>query len=149
VIGYLFLSAGAIGSAVAVYSAAPAGHGVHRYVAPRQMLRAEAARHEAEADGLACKLHGLTSELDGVMAERDEAIALLGKAERLVTDLEEQLVAFDALCAENTQLRADRDNARAMRQLLPGPSPADDASSLPDELQEFADETAVAWRASA
>ena len=148
-IGYVFLTLGSLGTAAVGYTVAPAGRGLHRYVVPRSVLRAEAAQEAATAEELAGKLCGLASEYEGVAAERDVLLALLGRAERLIADKEEQLLAFDALCAENTQLRADLDNARAMRQLLSGPSPADEASALPDDLQDFADMTVGAWRATA
>jgi len=146
VIVYLFLLAGAAGTEAAAYYALR-GRGVHRYVAPRPMLRLEAANSTAVADELACKLIGLASEYDAVAAERDALKAALEKAGLRIADQEEQLRAFDLLCAENTQLRADLANARAMRQLTAGPRPADDASALPDDVQEFVDQTATTWRA--
>jgi hypothetical protein len=149
VIAYVFLAVGALGTAGVAYSVAPAGRGVHRLVVPRAVLRAEAARCDAQAEDLACKLVGLAAELDGVREELGNALADKEKAERQIAELQEQLAAFDATCAENTRLRQDLANARAMRSLHTGPSPADDASALPDELQEFADETPTAWRASA
>ncbi|MET7477960.1 hypothetical protein ABZT17_26835 [Streptomyces sp. NPDC005648] len=147
-IGYLLFSLGTAGTAVAAYAAAPAGRGVHRYVVPRAQLRAHIAGLEGQNEELVCKIFGLTSELDGAYDELREALVGKEKAEQQVEDLEVQLKGFDATCADNSRLRADLANATAMRQLLPGPSPADDASALPDELQEFADATATAWRAS-
>lgn len=146
---YAFLTVGTLGTAACMYAVAPAGPGAHRLVMTRRQLRADCARRQAEAEELSCKLVGLASEHDAVTAERDEAREQLGNAEQLVADLEEQLRTFDATCAENTQLRADLANARAMRQLTAAPSPAPDASALPDDVQEFVDQTATAWRKSA
>lgn len=148
-IAYAFLAGGVAGAGALVYFVAPAGRGLHRHVVPRAKLRADIARLEAEAESLACNIVGLLLSRHEARRERDDALEALTVASVRIDDLEKQLTAFDALCAENTQLRAELDNARAMRQLLPGPSPADDASALPDEAQEFANETATAWRASA
>ncbi|WP_128803678.1 MULTISPECIES: hypothetical protein [unclassified Streptomyces] len=148
-IAYLLLSLGTAGTAAVLYQVAPAARGAHRYVVPHSVLRAEAARKDAQADELACKLVGLCAELDGAYEELHTALTGKESAEQRIKELEQQLKAFDAICAENTQLRSDLANARAVRQLWPGPSPADDASSLPDELQQFADQTATAWRARA
>lgn len=148
-IAYVFLALGTAGTAGMIYAVVPAGRGLHRYVVPRSVLRAEAARHEATAAELACKLVGLASEHDAVAAQRDELSAALEKAGLRIGDLEDQLRAFDSTCAENSRLRADLANATAVRSRLPGPSPADDAGALPDELQEFVSETATAWRARA
>ncbi|MHC3474643.1 hypothetical protein ACYF6T_38940 [Streptomyces sp. 7R007] len=148
-IGYVLLTLGTTGTAGVLYAVAPAGRGAHRYVVPRSVLRAQAARKDAQIEELACKMIGLAAELDGAYDELRSALTGKEAAEQRVTELEEQLKAFDQLCADNMQLRADLANATAMRQLLPGPSPADDASALPDHVQEFADVTATAWRAEA
>lgn len=94
-IAYLFLSASAVGTAAAVYFVAPAGRGLHRYVVPRSVLRAEAARSTAEVEELVCKLVGLSSELDTVSTARDDAQAGLDKAMLRIADLEEQLREAD------------------------------------------------------
>lgn len=143
------LSVGAAGASVCLYFVAPAGRGVHRYVATRAMLRSRIAVLEREADSMVCAVKRSLTDVQAARTERDDAWEALNKAEQLVADLEKQLSPFDELCAENTQLRADLDNARAMRQLSAGPLPPDDASSLPDDVQEFVDATATAWRASA
>ncbi|WP_406168965.1 hypothetical protein [Streptomyces sp. NBC_00996] len=148
-IGYVFLSVGALGTAVVAYHLAPAGRGAHRYVVPRAVLRAEAARSTAAADELACKLIGLASELDATTVERNDFKAALEKADLRIAELEEQVCDRDQLREANTALKAALNNAHAIRPLVPGPSPADDASALPDEMQEFANQTATAWRASA
>ncbi|MCI3277476.1 hypothetical protein [Streptomyces cylindrosporus] len=148
-IGYVFLAIGSAGTAAVAYCVAPTGRGLHRYVVPRSQLRAQIVFCDNENDELVCKLIGLAAEVDGAYEELREALTGKEKAEQQVADLEEQLKAFDALCAENTELRARLANATAVRQMLPGPSPADDASALPDELQDFVDQTASAWRATA
>ncbi|MET7776267.1 hypothetical protein ABZU94_10685 [Streptomyces mirabilis] len=148
-IGEILLGVGAAGASVCFYFVAPAGRGIHRHVVPRAVLRAQIARLEQEADSMVCAVSKSLTDVQAARVERDEAWEALNKAERLVADLEKQLRPFDELCAENTQLRADLDNARAMRQLSAGPRPPDDASCLPDDVQEFVDATATAWRASA
>lgn len=148
-IAYVFLALGTAGTAGLIYAVAPAGRGLHRYVVPRSMLRAEAARHQAAAEELACKLIGLASEHNSVTVHRDDLTAALEQARLRIADLEDQLRAFDSTCSENSRLRAELANATAVRSRLPGPSPADAASALPDELQEFVSETASAWRARA
>ncbi|MFE2469773.1 hypothetical protein [Streptomyces mirabilis] len=148
-IGEVLLSVGAAGASVCFYFVAPAGRGIHRYVVPRALLRARIAQLEKEADSMVCAVKRSLTDVQAARKERDEAWVALNKAEQLVADLEKQLSPFDELCAENTRLRADLDNARAMRQLSAGPLPPDDASSLPDDVQEFVDATATAWRASA
>ncbi|MFJ2004743.1 hypothetical protein [Streptomyces chartreusis] len=148
-IAYLFLGLGAAGAAGVIYYLAPAGRGLHRYVVPRSVLRAEAVTSTAAADELACKLVGLASEHDAVCGQRDDLVAALEKAGIRIADLEDQLRAFDMTCAENSRLRSELANATAMRSALPGLSPADDASALPDALQEFADQTTTAWRTRA
>ncbi|MGW6911485.1 hypothetical protein [Streptomyces sp. NPDC054940] len=146
-IAYAFLALGAAGTAGVLYAVAPAGRGLHRYVVPRSVLRAEAAQAEANADELAAHLVSVCTEREELAAERDEALGLLGRAELLVADLEGQLKAFDSTCAENSRLRSELANATAIRPLSSGHSPADDASALPDELQEFVSQTAATWRA--
>jgi hypothetical protein len=145
-IAALFLTLGSVGSAAAVYFAVPAGRGLHRYVVPRSQLRAEAAKSSEVADELTCKLVGLTSELEGAYEELRAVLADKEKAEVRAKGLEEQLTGFDALCTENSELRASLANATKIRPLRP----ADDSvSALPDDEQEFADHTATAWRARA
>ncbi|MFJ9114435.1 hypothetical protein ACIRJO_02680 [Streptomyces sp. NPDC102394] len=148
-IGYLFLALGGVGTVGVLYYLAPASHGAHRYVVPRATLRADVARKDAQIEDLDSKLVGVCAELEGAYAELRDALVDKEKAEQQVAGLEEQLTSFDALCQENTQLRAALANATAVRQLYPGPSPADTASALPDELQQFATQTATAWRARA
>lgn len=148
-IGYLLLALGATGTVGVLYYVAPAARGAHRYVVSRATLRAEAARSEAQAEERACKLVGLTSELDGAYVELRDALIGKEAAEERVADLEQQVKAFDAVCADNVELSSALANATAVRQLYPGPSPADDASALPDELQEFVNESATAWRTRA
>lgn len=145
-IAALFLTLGTAGTAGVLYAVAPAGRGLHRYVVPRAQLRAEAAKSSEAADELACKLVGLTSELEGAYAELRAALTDKEKAEQVAAGLEEQLRGFDALCEENSELRASLANATAIRPLRP----ADDSvSALPDAAQEFADLTSTAWRARA
>lgn len=146
-IGYLLLAVGGAGTIAALYFVAPASHGAHRYVVRRAALRADLARKDAQIEELDTKLVGICAELEGAYIELQDALTGKEKAEQQVADLEEQLKSFDALCEENTQLRAALANATAVRQLYPGPSPADDASALPDDLQQFADQTATAWHA--
>ncbi|GHA01036.1 hypothetical protein ACFOOM_12445 [Streptomyces echinoruber] len=148
-IAYVFLSVGVVGAGAAVYFAAPAGRGAHRLVQPRSALRKDIARLEAEADRLACQLMSALAGRQEALRERDDALKALAEASRQIADLQKQLGAFDQLCAENTELRAELANATAMRQLRRDSSPAGDASALPDAAQEFTDTTATAWRASA
>jgi predicted nucleic acid-binding Zn-ribbon protein len=148
-IGYLFLALGTAGTAAVLYYVAPAARGTHRYVVPRATLRTGIARLEGERDTQDGKLLGITAELNGTYDELRDALIGKESAEQRVTDLEDQLKDYDAVRAENTRLTSALANATAMRQLLPGPSPADDASALPDELQQFADQTSAAWRARA
>ncbi|MFB7596932.1 hypothetical protein [Streptomyces sp. NPDC056160] len=130
-IEYLFLSAGIAGTGALVYFTAPAGRGLHRYVAPRPRLRADLARLEREADQLSCVVIRLTAENTVLGKERDAANEARAEAEQQITGLEEQLAAFDQLCAENTRLRADLDNARAIRPL----PTSDDAPTLPHGIR--------------
>lgn len=151
-IAWISLAVGVTGTGACAYFAAPAGRGVHRFLMPRSQLRANCTRLDRENDDLACAVHKLASEaeaaygeLDATRDERDDAVTALEKAVLRIAELEEQLRAFDVLCGENTKLRSAVANAYAVR-----PLPVrDDASSLPDELQEFTDQTTTAWRASA
>ncbi|WND34005.1 hypothetical protein RI578_06715 [Streptomyces sp. BB1-1-1] len=129
-IEYLFLSAGAGGAASVLWYVAPAGRGLHRYVVPRARLRADVVRLEREADDLTCALLRVTTENTALSKDRDTARDALKAARARITDLAEQLVTFDSLCAENTRLRADLENARAIRPL----PAADDAPTLPQGI---------------
>jgi hypothetical protein len=148
VIAYVLLSAGVAGTATCAYFAAPAARGTHRYLVPRSVLRAENVRLDGENEELAHTVVRLTGEVTVARKELDETAEHLVAARTRILDLEEQLGPFDRLCADNTRLRAELANARAVRSLYPGPSPADDASALPDGVQEFVDDTATAWRAT-
>ncbi|WP_329214936.1 hypothetical protein OG352_05570 [Streptomyces sp. NBC_01485] len=133
-IAYLSLAVGASGTVAAVYFVAPAGRGLHRYVAPRSKLRADLARADAEAEELTCKLTAVTSELDAVTADRNGLRANLGKAERLVLDAE---VEAGQLRETNTSLRAALSNATAIRPLMavkaltPPPTPVPSSVAVP------------------
>ncbi|MFF2094794.1 hypothetical protein [Streptomyces sp. NPDC058202] len=147
-IAYALGTVGVGGAAAVAYYVAPAARGAHRLVAPRRKLLADIRRLEKEADALACNVNGSITDLQAARAERDNAWKALGKAERLVDDLEKQLADRAQVLAENTRLQAELDNARSIRQLSAGPPPADDASALPDDVQEFVNATSDAWRAS-
>ncbi|MFI6248987.1 hypothetical protein [Streptomyces sp. NPDC051016] len=165
-IPYTFLSVAGLGVALVVaavrygYSPAEAarkaveGSGLRRITARQLRHDLRLARHElAGADEYVEALERDRRELSALLEQRsgelDTAKEQLTKAVRQIAERDEQLAAFDATCAENTRLRAQLDNAQAMRQLYPGPSPADDASALSDEAQEFVNQTPTAWRASA
>lgn len=148
-IGYILLALGGTGTVAVMYYVAPAARGAHRLVVPRATLRTDIANREeqlAERDG---KLLGINAELNGAYEELRDALIAKEAAEQRVAALEDQLKDYAALSAENTRLGAELANATAMRQMLPGPSPADDASAMPDELQQFADQTFTAWRVRA
>ncbi len=85
-------------------------------------------------------MEGAYEELRGALADKE-------KAERQVTVLEEQLEGFDAVCAENTELRSHLSNVTAIRLLRS--ADGDGVSAPPDEAQEFTDLTPAAWRARA
>jgi len=151
-IAWISLAVGATGAGACAYFVAPAGRGAHRLVMSRSQLRANCARLDRECDDLAQAVHERASEaeaafeeLDATRDERDEAQIALEKAALRIADLEEQLRAFDQLCSENTEMRSAVANAHAVRPL----SDRDDASALPDHVQEFVNATATAWRSSA
>lgn len=145
-IAWVFLSAGVAGSVAVAYYTAPAGRGLHRYVVPRARLRAEVRRLEREADDLTCAVIRISGERDVACKQRDEFSDDLVDARQQIVGLQEQLTAFDRLCAENTELRSQLANATAYRPL----TAADDrVSALPDDQQEYADTTATAWRSRA
>ncbi|MFF8406965.1 hypothetical protein ACF06P_35730 [Streptomyces sp. NPDC015684] len=145
-IAYLFLGVGGLGTGGVViavrYGYGPVeatrkaieGSGLRRITA-RQL------RHELRQTDH--QLAGARQYIAGLERDRGELSALLEQSEDRHREQNE------GLRQEITELRAALDNARAMRQLHPGPSPADEASALPDSAQEFADQTALAWRASA
>ncbi|MGW6292439.1 hypothetical protein [Streptomyces sp. NPDC055058] len=145
-IAYLLLSAGTAGTLAVAYSVAPAGRGLHRYVVPRSRLRADIGRLEREADDLTCTVIQLAGENTVLRKERDEASELAATGQEQILLLHEQLAAFDQLCLENTQLRAQLANATAYRPLT---AADDQVSALPDQAQEYANTTATAWRARA
>lgn len=116
-IGYVFFALGTGGLSAVVYAVAPAGRGLHRYVVPRSQLRAEAARHSAEAEQLACKLVALAAELDGAAVENSNLTADLAKAGLRITDLQEQVRDRDHLREANTALMSELANLRAIRPL--------------------------------
>lgn len=122
----LLLSAGVGGTAAALWYVAPAGRGLHRYVVPRARLRADIVRLEREADELTCALLRLSTENTAIGKDRDAAHDALAETRLHNAELGKQLAAFDQLCSENTQLRADLANARAVR-----PLPVDDAPTVP------------------
>ncbi|MFJ4551037.1 hypothetical protein ACIP4X_17725 [Streptomyces sp. NPDC088817] len=149
-IAYAFLTISVAGVGAVAYYVAPAGRGAHRYVVPRSMLRAEAARHAAAAEEATCKLVGLAVEFDAVSVERDDLEAALDKAGRRIDELEEQVRDRDQLREANTALQAALANARKVSQLPPhGDTQPPSASALPDHAQEFVNATPTAWRASA
>jgi hypothetical protein len=149
VIAYALGSVGVLGTAALAYYITPAARGAHRYVVPRSELRAEIVRLERKADALVCTVTRAAIAAHVARADREEAWAMLGQAEGLVADLEKKAADRDHLLAETIRLQAELDNARAMRQLSAGPLPPDDASALPDDVQEFVTTTATAWRARA
>lgn len=148
-IAYALGSVGVVGAVAFVYYMAPAARGAHRYVVPRSELRAEIVRLEGKADALVCTVTRTAIAAHAARADREEAWAMLGKAEGLVADLEKQVADRAELLAETIRLQAELDNARSMRQLSAGTLPPDDASALPDDVQEFVATTATAWRARA
>lgn len=130
------------------------GSGVRRITSRQLRHELRLAQHQlAGAGQYITGLENDRQELSGLLEQRtgelDTLKEQLAKAGQQIVERDQQLAAFDATCAENTRLRAELDNARAMRQLHPGPSPADDASALPDAVQEFVDATATAWRVRA
>ncbi|MFJ2719425.1 hypothetical protein [Streptomyces sp. NPDC087437] len=149
-IAYVFLSVGVAGVGAVAYYMAPAGRGVHRYVVPRSVLRAEAARHAAAAEEATSKLVGLAVEFDAVSVERDDLKADLDKAGQRIEELEDQVRDRDQLRETNTALEAALANSRKVSQLPPhGDTPPPSASALPDHAQEFVNDTTTAWRARA
>ncbi|SHI65804.1 hypothetical protein [Streptomyces sp. 3214.6] len=130
-IAYAFLILGCGGTAVVVYAIAPAGRGLHRYVAPRSKLRAEAARAAGQVEELACKLAAVTSELEAVTVDRDGLRANLGKAEQLVKDAEDEA---KQLRETNRSLRAALSNATAIRPLTPVKAIAPPPSPVPSSV---------------
>ncbi|MET9081397.1 hypothetical protein ABZX77_05750 [Streptomyces sp. NPDC004237] len=165
-IAYAFLSVGGIGAALIVvavrYGYGPAeaarkaieGTGARRITA--RQLRHELRLAEHQLAGVEHHIADLKRdrrELSDLLEQRggdlDDLKEQLAKAVLQIAERDEQLAAFDATCAENTRLRAELENATAMRSLLSGPSPADDASALSDDAQQFIDQTRTAWRASA
>lgn len=147
---YAALTVAVAGTAAVLYYVAPAGRGLHRLTWTRVRLRADVARLDTENDKLACTLARCLIERQQALRERDAAWTLLRQAEVLVANLDEQLGEQQLVRAENLQLRSDLANATAVGQLSRGPSPAELASSaLPDDVQEFVDRTATAWRANA
>lgn len=147
-IAYALGSVGAMGATAVVYYVAPAARGAHRLVLPRRKLLADIRRLENEADAMVCNVNGVITDVQSARTDRAAAWEALAKAERLVEDLEQQLADREQVLAENIRLQAELDNARSVRQLSAGPPPADDASALPDDVQEFVNATADAWRAS-
>lgn len=138
-IASLFLSASAVGTVAVVYFVAPAGRGLHRYVVPRSVLRAEAARSTEQVEELVFKLVGLAAELDAVSTARDDAQAGLGKATLRIADLEKQLREADQRREENTALKAQLANVNAIRPLpLSGSTPQPVARPVPLNRAPFA-----------
>ncbi|HET6635053.1 MAG TPA: hypothetical protein VFH77_08475 [Streptomyces sp.] len=127
-IGYLLLSAGVIGTAACGYYVAPAGRGAHRYLVPRSVLRAEAVCLQVENEQMARTVIKLTSEVALADKAHDAAQESLSEARTRIRVLEEQLAELDVLRAENTRLRADLDNVRAVRPLT---AAADEAPTVP------------------
>lgn len=113
-IAYAFLALGCGGTAAVAYAVAPAGRGLHRYVAPRSRLRAEAVRLSAEVADLTSRLVAVGAELEAVTGQRDEGRQLLGKAEQLVTDTEAEA---RQLREANRALKAQLANLTAIRPL--------------------------------
>ncbi|MEV4033446.1 hypothetical protein [Streptomyces umbrinus] len=151
-ITWISLAVGVSGTGAALYFVAPAGRGAHRFLMPRSQLRANCARLDRENNDLAKAVHRQASEaeaaleeLDATRDERDDVQSALEKAALRIAELEEQLRAFDQLCGENTELRSALSNAHAVRPL----AARDDASALPDDVQEFVNQTATAWRKGA
>ncbi|MFF3847994.1 hypothetical protein [Streptomyces sp. NPDC002328] len=102
-IEYAFLALGTGGTAAVAYAVAPAGRGLHRYTVPRSKLRAMAARAEADASELAELLDSVCDERDKLAVHYGQVRALLGKAERLVADAEDEA---RQLREANAELRA-------------------------------------------
>ncbi|MFF0139735.1 hypothetical protein ACFYRN_25185 [Streptomyces sp. NPDC005227] len=148
-IAYTLGAVGVLSSAAVAYYAAPAARGAHRLVLPRRKLLADIRRLEKEADAMVCNVNAAITDAQTAHTERAAAWKALGKAERLVGDLEQQLADRAQVLDENTRLQAELDNARSIRQLSAERAPADDASALPDDVQEFVNATADAWHASA
>ncbi|MFI5973584.1 hypothetical protein [Streptomyces sp. NPDC051452] len=145
-IAYLFLGVSGLGAGAVVvavrYGYGPIeaarkafeGSGARRITSRQLRDELRQARHQ---------LAGAGQYIAGLEVDRGELSALLEQAEG------RHLQETAGLRRQITELRAALDNAHAMRSLHLGPSPADDASALPDGVQEFADQTATAWRASA
>ncbi|MFI1767473.1 hypothetical protein ACH41H_36240 [Streptomyces sp. NPDC020800] len=145
-IAYLFLGIGGLGTGLAVvavrYGYGPA-EAARKAVEGSGVCRITARQIRHELRQTQHQLAGAGQHIAGLERDCRELSALLEKAD----DRHQEKTT--GLVRENTELRAALENARARRRLLPGPSPADDASALPDQVQQFADETATAWRASA
>ncbi|MEU1596165.1 hypothetical protein ABZ468_25730 [Streptomyces sp. NPDC005708] len=118
--------------------------GVHRLTA--RQLRHELRLAEHQLAGAGEYIAGLERDRGELSAELDEANEMLVKVAQRVVDLEGQLREAAQLRETNKALRAELANDRAVRPLQPATGP--DASALPDGEQEFADQTATAWRAS-
>ncbi|MFJ8153893.1 hypothetical protein [Streptomyces sp. NPDC094468] len=158
-IAYAFAALAALGVAVVVvavrYGYGPVEGARKAFVASggrrvtARQLRHELRIAEHQLAGAAQYIAGLERDRRELSVRLEQAASQLDETKDALTEAEKQLKAFDSTCAENTRLRAELDNARAMRSLHPGPSPADDASALPDSAQEFVDATAGSWRATA
>ena len=94
------------------------GSGLHRYAMTPAQLRAESARHARLARDLKCAVVHLVGQVDAVTAKHSNATVLLGKAEQLVADLEEQVREVPQLRQTVTALRAELANTRPIRPLL-------------------------------
>lgn len=136
-IAALFLALGGAGTAAVAYYVTP--HGAHRYVAPRSVLRAEAARSTAAAEDLACKLVGLASEFDAMRAERDDLKTGRDNDRRRIADLEARVRDRDELQARVRALAAELANARKVSQLpVHGDTPPPGVHVLPLSRAPFA-----------
>ncbi|MFK0172660.1 hypothetical protein ACIQU5_28075 [Streptomyces sp. NPDC090306] len=151
-IAYVLLGGSIAGGGAITYAVAPWARGAHRLVVPRSHLIAELKSADRENDELSCKVVGLAREVDAKAAELGRARTELTQAAQRAANLENVLArrteqAFE-LRKENRRLAADLANATAVRVGRPGGYPADDASTLPDEFQEFVNATDPAWRAA-
>ena len=124
------------------------GPGLRRLTARQLRHELRLTRHElAGAGEYIRRLEQDRRASEGVAAERDDLKAALERAGLRIADLEEQLRDAGRIHEQNTALTSALANVHAIRPLLP--APAHEASALPVDEQEFADDTATAWRARA
>jgi len=123
------------------------GSGARRVTARQLRHELRLTRHELAGAGQ--YIHGLEQDRRDLSAQLERRSTQLVQATKRIADLEAEAASHGAVRDENTRLRSELANATAVRPLLASQPPADDASALPDDAQEFADQTATAWRTRA